>query len=128
MGVTHVTVAISNLAKSKEPFEATFLVDTGAIDCMAPENKLREAGIEPEGKEVYELADGHPVEYEYGFARVRFMGSETVAQVIFGPEGVEPLLGVVALENVGIAVDPVSKTLKKMTAKALKRKGYPTIR
>ena len=48
------------------------------------------------------------------------MGFETVTQIIFGPENTEPILGVVALENVGIAVDPVSKTLKKMTAKSLK--------
>jgi predicted aspartyl protease len=87
---------------------------------MAPRAKLKQAGIKPEGKDVYELANGQPVEYEYGFARVAFMGAETVVQVIFGPDEAEPILGVVALENVGIAVDPVSKTLKRMTAKALK--------
>lgn len=48
------------------------------------------------------------------------MGFETVAQIIFGPEKTEPILGVVALENVGIAVDPVSRELKRMTAKSLK--------
>lgn len=120
MGLTKVAVNISNLTKSKQGYEEEFLVDTGAIDCMAPESALINAGIEPEGKSVYELANGQLVEYKYGFARVSFMGSETVAQIIFGPEGVEPILGVVALENVGIAVDPVSRTLKQMTAKALK--------
>jgi hypothetical protein len=48
------------------------------------------------------------------------MGSETVAQVIFGPEGCEPILGTVALENTGIGVDPVSRSLKRMSAKPLK--------
>ena len=120
MGTTHVTVAVSDLAKTKKPYEATFLVDTGAIDCMAPKSRLTKAGIRSEGKDVYELANGQPVEYEYGFARITFMGSETVVQIILGPEDIEPILGVVALENVGIAVDPVSKTLKRMTAKALK--------
>jgi predicted aspartyl protease len=55
-----------------------------------------------------------------GLPACRSWGSETVVQVVFGPDGAEPILGVVALENVGIAVDPVSKTLKRMTAKALK--------
>ena len=41
------------------------------------------------------------------------MGAETVTQVIFGPKDSEPILGVVALENVGIGVDPVTRTLKK---------------
>jgi predicted aspartyl protease len=48
------------------------------------------------------------------------MGEETVAQVIFGPRGSEPILGVVALENVGIVVDPVTRTLKRLPAKPLK--------
>lgn len=120
MGLTKITVTVSNLAKSKPGYEETFLVDTGAIDCMAPASELAKAGIQREGKDVYELANGEPVEYEYGFARIAFLGSETVAQIIFGPEGAEPILGVVALENVGIAVDPVSRELKRMTAKSLK--------
>lgn len=120
MGLTRVSVTISNLTKTEKGYENSFLVDTGAIDCMAPASGLIKAGIQVEGKEVYELANGQPIEYQYGFARVAFMGSETVSQIIFGPENAEPILGVVALENVGIAVDPVSKELRKMTAKALK--------
>ena len=46
---------------------------------------------------------------EYGFARVSFVGAETVVQVIFGPENCEPILGVVALENTGITVDPATR-------------------
>jgi hypothetical protein len=38
----------------------------------------------------------------------------------FGPEGCEPILGVVALENTGIGVDPVTRSLRKMGAKPLK--------
>ena len=120
MGVTHVTVSVSNLAKNSPPFEAEFLVDTGAVDCMAPRERLLEAGISPEGRAVYELANGQPVEYEYGFARVSFVGNETVAQIIFGPSDAEPILGVVALENTGVTVDPVTKTLRRLHAKPLK--------
>ena len=120
MGVTHVTVSVSDLAEQGTPFEADFLVDTGAVDCMAPRERLIEAGIRPEGKAVNELANGQPVEYEYGFARISFIGEQTVAQVIFGPAETEPILGAVALENVGVAVDPVSKTLRRLHAKPLK--------
>ena len=120
MGSTHVTVQVSNLQKSRPPFSAPFLVDTGAIVCLAPEAGLRQAGIEPEGREAYELANGTPVEYNYGFARISFMGSDTVTKIIFGPDGVEPLLGVTALESVGIGVDPVTQTLKRYSALPLK--------
>jgi clan AA aspartic protease len=120
-GLTHVTAKIINLAAdTTSPFEAEFLVNTGFIDCMAPSDKLLAAGVRPEGKRVYELANGQPVEYSYGFARVAFFGDETVVQVIFGPVGTEPILGVVALENTGVVVDPVTRNLKRLHARPLK--------
>ncbi len=121
MGITHVTVSVGNLRQDQPPYEAEFLVDTGAIDCVAPASSLAAAGIQVEGQSVYEIANGDVVEYPIGFARISFMGSETVAQVIFGPEGCEPILGTVALENIGIGVDPVSRSLRRMPAKPLKR-------
>jgi predicted aspartyl protease len=121
MDLLHVTARFRDLAgTSATPFEAEFLVDTGSIDCLAPKEKLLAAGVSPEGKAVYELANGQPIEYEYGFARVAFFGAETVVQVIFGPADVEPILGVVALENAGVIVDPVTRALKRLHAKPLK--------
>ena len=120
MGVTHVTTQVFDFNKTSEPYEAEFLVDTGSIDCMAPKEELEKIGIKKEGKSVYELANGEVVEYELGFARITFMGQETVSQIIFGPEGVEPILGVVVLENLGFVVDPVTKQLKRLAAKPLK--------
>ncbi len=120
MGVTHVTVQVSNLTQDVEPWEAEFLVDTGAIDCLGPRDRLVKADIRPEGKAVYELVNGQPVEYEYGFARISFLGEETVAQIIFGPADAEPILGVVALENAGLSVDPIARTPRRMHAKPLK--------
>ncbi len=96
------------------------MVDTGAVDCLAAASVLKAAGIDIEGRDVYQLANGEVVEYPYGFALIRFMGSETVAQVIFGPEECEPILGTVALENTGIGIDPVSRGLRRMAAKPLK--------
>jgi clan AA aspartic protease len=120
VGLTHVTVRVTDVAKQGAPFEDEFLVDTGSIDCLAPRSKLQAAGVAPEGKRVYELDNGAPVEMEFGFARVAFMGDETVTQIIFGPEGAEPILGVVALENTGVVVDPVTHELKRLHARPLK--------
>lgn len=120
MGVTHVTTELRSLTGRKKPYRAEFLVDTGAIDCMAPASKLKKAGIKVEGKSIYELADGTPLEMKFGFARVSFVGDETVTRVIFGPEDCEPLLGVVALESTGIIVDPRTQTLRRLAAKPLK--------
>jgi len=114
MGLTRVRARVSDLAGDGGPFEGEFLVDTGATDSMAPGDRLAEVGIEPEGRRKYELGNGEPVEYEYAFARVAFMGEETVTRIIFGPPGTEPILGVIALESAGMTVDPLTGTLKRV--------------
>ena len=121
MGLTHVTTTVRRLAGRGKGFSAEFLVDTGAFHCLAPAKALRKAGIKPEGKNVYELANGRPVELEYGFARIALMGEETVSPIIFGPAGSEPILGVLALEGLGISVDPKTRALKRERAISLKQ-------
>ena len=51
------------------------------------------------------------------------MGEITAGRVIFGPDDVEPLLGVKALESVGITVDPATQTLMRLPAIPLKHTG-----
>lgn len=120
MGLTHVTVRLRNFAGPNGGYEADFLVDTGANDSLAPAAELRKAGIQPVGQTAYELANGRLEEYEFGLAEISFMGEVTAGRVIFGPDNVEPLLGVTALESVGITIDPASGTLKRLPAIPLK--------
>lgn len=120
MDATHVTAQVFDLARTRSPFVAEFLVATGSMDCLAPASGLHEAGVVPEGKRVYELANGDHVEHEYGFARLSFLGDETVAPVIFGPEDAESRLGMVALEDAGVMVDPTTQTLVRLPALPLK--------
>jgi len=120
MGLTKVTTKLTNLGAAERSFEAVFLVDTGATDSVAPRDELEKIGVAKEGKTTYELADGTVKECPYGLVRIEFMGEVTAGRVVFGEPGSEPLLGVTALESVGITVDPVNKTLKRLPAIPLK--------
>lgn len=120
MGLIHVTVALRANEKSRKKYEADFLVDTGATDSMAPASALKRAGIRKRGRMAYELADGTTAEYDFGLAEIEFMGEITSGRVIFGPDDCEPLLGVTALESVGIIVEPATKKRKRMPAIPLK--------
>ena len=120
MRLTRVTVTLRATGKSRKKYEAPFLVDTGARDCMAPASKLERAGIRRRGRMADELADGSMVEYDFGLAEIEFMGELTSGRVLFGPENCEPLLGVTALESVGIVVDPATQRLKRLPAIPLK--------
>jgi hypothetical protein len=53
MGLTHVITTLRKFAGRGKGFVAEFLVDAGAIDCLAPAKALRKAGIKPEGENVY---------------------------------------------------------------------------
>ena len=119
MEAIHVTVTLS-WPEATEIFESLFLVDTGATDSMAPGSQLIKAGFKPVGKTTYELANGQPVEYEFTLATIAFMGEITSGRVICGPDEAEPILGVTALESVGIVIDPVNRTLKRLPAIPLK--------
>ena len=120
MGATHVTVRITNPADSDRYWEGLFLVDTGATDSLVPRPHLEAIGLEPEGKRVYELADGSEIAVDVAVAKIDFMGEFVGGTVIFGDADAEPLLGGTALESVGIEVDPVNQQLKRLPAVRLK--------
>jgi clan AA aspartic protease len=120
MGMAHVTVLVRNPADPKRFWEGLFLVDTGAVDCLVPAKHLNEIGLTPKSKRTYELADGSEVKMDIATADIEFMGELVGTTVIFGAEEAEPILGVTALESVGIEVDPRTQRLKRLPAPRLK--------
>jgi clan AA aspartic protease len=103
-----------------DSYEALFLVDTGATDSMAPGDELEKIGVPKQSRMAYELADGTVKDYSFGIVKIEFMGEITAGRIIFGDKDIEPILGVTAFESVGILVDPVKKTLKRLPAIPLK--------
>jgi len=124
----HVTVTLRASAKGRKKYEADFLVDTGATDSMAPAAKLERAGIRRRGRMTYELADGSTTEFDFGLAEIEFMGELTSGRIIFGPDRCEPILGVTALESVGITIEPATRRLKRLPAIPLKMARIPNSR
>jgi len=110
VGTFSVSVQVGSVAGPQyETVEA--LVDTGATYGVLPASTLRSLGVQPVERYQFELADDRVVEYEVGHARLRLNGRERIVLVVFGPEGVTPLLGATTLELFGLAVDPVHKKL-----------------
>ena len=114
MGATQVTVTVKNPGEPHRTWSGEFLVDTGATDCLVPRKHLEAIGLVAEGQRVYGLADGSEISMDITVGRVEFMGSFTGVAIVMGDADAEPLLGVTALESVGIEVDPVNQTLKRM--------------
>ena len=120
MGVTHVEATIRNPAEPGRSWRGRFLVDTGAIDSLVPRRHLEAIGLEPKGRRVYETADGREVEMDVTTADIEVMGEITAGLIVVADAEAEPLLGVTALESVGIELDPRTQGLKKLPAVRLK--------
>ena len=122
VGATYITVAIRNPSEPERVWEGEFLIDTGAVDTLVPRQHLEAIGIVPEGQRVYGLANAQEIIMDIAGAKIEFMDEKTWGTVAFGAEDVEPLLGVTALESVGVEVDPHNATLNKLPA--IRMRGF----
>ncbi len=120
MGATQVTVTVRNPAEPNRSWDGLFLVDTGATDSMVSRVHLEAIGLKPKGQRVYELADGSEFTFDITTADLEFMGEIVGGTIIISDDDVEPLLGVTALESVGIEIDPKNQRLKRLPAVRLK--------
>ena len=120
MGAVNANVVISNPANRAKSWEGVFLVDTGATDSLVPRQHLEAIGLKPEAQRTYLLADGSEVEMGIAVARIELMGEIVGGTVLFGDADTKPLLGPMALESLGIEIDPLNQRLKKLLAVRLK--------
>jgi predicted aspartyl protease len=110
MGITFVTARVINPARPKKAAAFEMLVDSGAIYSVVPAKDLKKLGIKPDREERFTLGNGESVTRAVGNAFFEFQGKTGAAPVIFGDEGVY-LLGVTALESIGLMLDPIRREL-----------------
>ena len=85
-----------------------------------PRNALEAIGLKPKSQRSYELADGSEVKMNITTAEIEFMGDIAGVTIVMGADDAEPILGVTALESVGIKVDPRNQWLKRLPSTRLK--------
>ncbi len=120
MGATYVTAVVRNPAQPNRTWQGLFLVDTGATDRLISRSCLEAIGLKPRSQRVYGLADGREVKMDITVAEIEFMGEIVGATIVMGDANAEPLLGVTALESVGIEIDPHNQQLKRLPSVRLK--------
>ncbi len=112
MGFTSVKVGVANPANPAKVVMVELLVDTGAMYSIVPRRLLEQLEIRPEDTKSFTLATGDRVRREVGGAVYKFDGVVGYASVIFGEKDDKAVLGVTALEDMGLQVDPVTRKLK----------------
>ena len=85
-----------------------------------PRVQLESIGLTPRGRREYLLADGKPVPLGIAVSEIEFEGEVVGRTIVYGDKGVEPFLGVTALESGGFEVDPRNEEMKRLPAVLLK--------
>jgi len=111
MGEVRVSLFVTNLRTGARSEEIPALADTGATLCVIPRAVLEELGIRPIRRVPFVLADGRRVSRDAGDAGVGVNGESVACHVLFGDPGDATLLGLTALEQLGLGVDPVHRRL-----------------
>jgi len=100
------------------------LVDTGATYSVIPPRVAHALGIKRPRRSVrVRLADGRSVRSGADLAIVKIDGREAPTTILVGKVD-EPILGVDALEALGLVVDPGKKRLSPSRPYAIRLGGY----
>ena len=111
MGEVRVDIVVVNPRTGVQSEEITALADTGATLTVLPGEILRHLGIDKIRRVSLVLADGRRSERDVGDAAIAVNGESVPCRVVFGEPGDATLLGLTALEQLGLAVDPVQRRL-----------------
>ena len=88
------------------------LVDTGATSPALPEDVVEKLGLPVYGEVEAETATGRE-KVRLALAIIQIEDRTAASYIIVRPRGTTPLIGVVALEQMGYRVDPVTGKLVK---------------
>lgn len=111
MGLTKVTLEITNLENPAKTIQDEFLVDSGAFYTVLPKKMVDKLGLKPNFKQDFSLADGTTISRPIGNAYITFSGRKTASPVVLGKSNDSALLGVLTLEALGLILDPFKRQL-----------------
>ena len=94
------------------------IVDAGSVYTWVPGEVLRSIGIIRTVTIAFPTIEGRKVRRDVGEAVIEYDGAARHCVVVFGRTGDASVLGVTALENLALEVDPSSKKLRRSKALA----------
>ena len=113
MGLIHVEVGVSNPATPDVSEKIRVLVDTGSTLSVLPASMLERLGIRRRSR--WRLRGfGGEVTRDVGTVDMRYDGVDGGVTAIFGDEDDPPIMGVTAMETMGLEADPVSGKLNRV--------------
>jgi predicted aspartyl protease len=113
MGHTTTAVKICNPQDGTKCVETELIVDTGITYTWIRRERLETIGVKPSKARKFRTIEGKTIEREVGEAVIECLGERAMGIVVFAERDNAEVMGVVALESLALAVDPVTQQLKK---------------
>src|SRR5436309_466686 len=112
MGTVHTKVRVFS-ADGKASTSVELLVDTGSLFSWVSDDVMRALGLRPTERWKIRPIDGRETERSVCDARIECEGREGDVPIVFALPGDFNVLGVTALERLGLEVDPRARVLRK---------------
>ena len=98
MGTFTVGFSIMNIVdREKSTTIPHLMVDTGSEETWISRKLLEQIEIKPQKRQPFQMANGHYIYRDVGYATIRVGRRETVDEVVFAEKGDYILLGARAL-------------------------------
>ena len=112
MGLVNAKILLKNPARADvEPIEVDALADSGAVHLCIPEHVRIQLKLDESDKKEVILADGSRKLVPYvGPIEIRFKNRIGFAGALV--MGDQPLIGVIAMEDMDLVISPKSRTLE----------------
>jgi len=112
MGLTYIEGVLTG--PTGQQATVKFLVDSGAKYTLVPAEQSRRLELQPKRIVAFTLADGTTIERGVSECHISLPQGEGHTPVILGEPGDEALLGVITLEELGLVLNPFTRTLQPM--------------
>ena len=113
MGMFRVDIRISAVTGKNEQIVRA-VVDEGSHYSVAPSSFLEEIGVIRAEARKFGLKDGIAIDGDMGYATLAVSGRKGIFPVVFGPDGVEAVLGQHTLSELHLEVDYENEVLVKV--------------
>ena len=113
MSIAFLKVKVINPEQPKKSQECEFLIDSGTVYSVVPQNILKKLSIKPTSFQEFILANGEVLKKPIGNAYFEYENKIRAAPVVFGDKGIF-LLGATTIEALGMILDPIRRELKPL--------------
>jgi clan AA aspartic protease len=114
MGLTYLRARLRKSEGRGPTRDVRFLVDSGAIYSVLPEEVWRALRLKPEREVEFTLADGTSIKRSVSECRFEISGEAATSPVVLGEEHDGALLGAVTLETLGLMLNPLTREILPM--------------